>query len=211
LQRNHEDGDDVLSRATATLIRGKEVLGGTVDVESRCPGASRPTLASAREAAATEVAMTGNSGLRLEIRRVLRTPRAVVFHALSDPDELAKYWGPEGFTIPSVESELHAGGHYRIAMQPPEGERFYLEGEFLEVDPPRVLSYTFRWEPPDDDDRETVVRLSLHDLSGASTELLFTQGDFATERRRKVHEDGWTQTLDKLESLVSPQGRRSPN
>jgi hypothetical protein len=33
--------------------------------------------------------------------------------------------------------------------------------------------------------------------------LAFTQGDFATERRRTLHEEGWTQTLDKLEALMS--------
>ena len=147
--------------------------------------------------------MPERSRISLEMRRVLGAPSAVVFRALSDPLELAKYWGPEGFTIPSVDSELRVGGHYRIAMQPPDGELFYLEGEFLEVDPPRALSYTFRWEPPDVDDRETVVSLSLRDLSSASTELRFAQGDFATEQRRMVHEDGWAQTLDKLETLVS--------
>ena len=147
--------------------------------------------------------MTGTSKIRLEMRRVVGAPSAVVFRALSDPLELAKYWGPEGFTIPSVESELRVGGHYRIAMQPPDGELFYLEGEFLEVDPPRALSYTFRWEPPDVDDRETVVSLSLRDLSAGATEVRFAQGDFATEQRRMVHEDGWTETLDKLETLVS--------
>jgi len=144
--------------------------------------------------------MTEGSGLRLEMRRVLR---AAVFRALTDPHDLAEYWGPEGFTIPGVDSDLRVGGHYRIAMQPPEGEPFHLEGEFLEVDPPRALSCTFRWEPPDADDRQTVVSLSLRDLGAASTELLFTQGDFATEQRRQVHEDGWTETLDKLEVLVS--------
>ena len=147
--------------------------------------------------------MTHSSGLRLEMQRVLDAPRAVVFRALSDPQELAKWWGPEGFTIPAVESDLRPGGSYRIAMQPPEGEPFYLAGEFLEVDPPQRLSYTFRWEPADAEDRATVVSLSLRDLAGTKTELAFTQGDFATERRRALHEEGWTQTLDKLEALMS--------
>jgi uncharacterized protein YndB with AHSA1/START domain len=53
--------------------------------------------------------MTGTGSIRLEMRRVLGAPSAVVFRALSDPLELAKYWGPEGFTIPSVESELRVG------------------------------------------------------------------------------------------------------
>jgi uncharacterized protein YndB with AHSA1/START domain len=147
---------------------------------------------------------THSSGLGLHMRRVLRVPRAGVFRALSEAQQLAKWWGPDGFTIPSVESDLRPGGRYRIAMQPPEGDLFYLAGEFLEVDPPERLSYTFRWEDPDPEDRETVVKLSLRDLGGTSTELVFTQGDFATERRRALHDEGWTQALDKLEELLSP-------
>lgn len=148
-------------------------------------------------------AMTHHGGLRLDIRRLLCAPRTVVFRALTEPRELAKWFGPEGFTIPGVESDLQAAGGYRIAMQPPEGAAFYLVGEFLEVDPPRRLSYTFRWEDPDPEDRETVVTLSLRDIDGTSTELAFTQGDFATERRRALHEEGWTQSFDKLDELMS--------
>ncbi len=147
--------------------------------------------------------MAHSGRLRLDMRRVLDAPRAVVFRALSETQELAKWWGPDGFTIPSVESDLRPGGSYRIAMQPPEGDLFYLVGEFLEVDPPQRLSYAFRWEDPDPEDRETLVTLSLRDIDGTSTELAFNQGDFATERRRALHEEGWTQSLNKLEALMS--------
>lgn len=147
--------------------------------------------------------MAHDDGLRLHMRRVLRAPRSAVFRALTEPHELARWWGPTGFTIPGVESDLRPGGRYRIAMQPPEGVLFYLVGEFLEVDPPERLSYTFRWEHPDPEDQETVVTLSLRDIGGTAAELVFTQGDFATERRRVLHEEGWTQSLDKLEKLVS--------
>ena len=69
-----------------------------------------------------------------------------VFSALTEPDELATWWGPNGFTAPSVELDVRVGGGYRIAMQPPEGELFHLAGEFLEVVAPARLRYTFRWE-----------------------------------------------------------------
>jgi uncharacterized protein YndB with AHSA1/START domain len=147
--------------------------------------------------------MTHDGGLRLHMRRVFPAPRSVVFRALTDPQELARWWGPDGFTIPSVESDLRPGGGYRIAMRPPEGEPFSLVGEFLEVDAPERLSYTFRWEDPDPEDRETVVTLSVSGIEGGSAELVLTQGDFATERRRALHEEGWTQGLDKLEALMS--------
>lgn len=147
--------------------------------------------------------MTHDGGLRLRMQRVLRAPRSAVFHALTDPQELAKWFGPDGYTIPRVESDLRPGGGYRIAMQPPEGDLFYLVGEFLEVAPPERLSYTFRWEDPDPEDRETVVTLSLREVDGNSTELGFVQGDFATERRQALHEEGWTQSFGKLEELLS--------
>jgi uncharacterized protein YndB with AHSA1/START domain len=142
------------------------------------------------------------------MRRVLPAPRPLVFKACTEPEELAKWWGPRGFTAPSVELDLRVGGSYRIAMQPPDGDLFYLSGEFVEVDSPAHLAYTFQWEDPDPDDQETVVTLSFGDL-GESTELVFTQRAFATEGRRALHEQGWTDGLDRLEELMSrgPSGQ----
>ena len=134
--------------------------------------------------------------------RTLPARCSSVFSAFTEPRELAKWWGPNGFTAPSVEIDLRVGGAYRTAMQPPEGELFHLVGEFLDVDPPTSLSYTFRWEDPDPEDQETIVTLSLTDL-GDTTELDFSQGVFATERRRALHDEGWTNSLDRLQELLA--------
>jgi uncharacterized protein YndB with AHSA1/START domain len=142
------------------------------------------------------------NGLTLQTKRILRAPRAIVFRALTEPAELAKWWGPTGFTVPSIEFDPRVGESYRIAMQPPEGELFYLTGEFREVDPPALLAYTFRWEDPTPDDRETVVTLSLRELE-QDTALDLAQGTFATEERRALHREGWSNSFDKLEELVS--------
>jgi uncharacterized protein YndB with AHSA1/START domain len=136
------------------------------------------------------------------MKRVLPAPRARVFKACTEPAELAKWWGPRGFTSPSVEIDVRPGGSYRIAMQPPDTQLFHLSGEFLEVDPPAQLAYTFRWEEPDPEDRDTVVTLLFGDL-GESTELVLTQRAFATEARRALHEQGWTDSLDRLQELIS--------
>jgi uncharacterized protein YndB with AHSA1/START domain len=147
--------------------------------------------------------------LRLRMKRVLHAPRSVVFRALTEPELLAKWWGPHGFTSPSVETDLRVGGQYRILMQPPEGDAFYLTGEFRDVDPPARLAYTFRWEDPTPDDRETVVTLSLRDL-GEATELLFTQAGFATERRRALHRAGWTDGFERLRELLASPTAAAP-
>jgi uncharacterized protein YndB with AHSA1/START domain len=140
--------------------------------------------------------------LTLEMERVFPALPSVVFRAFSDANELAKWWGPRGFTTQSLEFDPRVGESYRIEMQPPEGDNFYLTGEFREVEPPARLAYTFVWEDPDPEDVETLVRLSFRDL-GESTEVAYRQGPFKTEARRALHRDGWTDGFDKLERLIS--------
>jgi uncharacterized protein YndB with AHSA1/START domain len=140
--------------------------------------------------------------LYLELNRVVPAPPRVVFELFTDPNELAKWWGPEGFTIPSLEFEARVGERYRIEMQPPEGDAFFLTGEFREVDPPARLAYTFAWEDPDPDDVENLVELSFHDR-GESTEVAHRQGPFKTEARRELHRNGWTDSFNKLERLLA--------
>jgi uncharacterized protein YndB with AHSA1/START domain len=139
--------------------------------------------------------------LVLDLRFVLDAPRERVFETLTEPAELARWWGPHRFTMPEIELNLSVGGSYRFTMQPPEGDPFHLAGEFLQIEPPRRLAYTFRWEEPDPDDRETVVVLSLG-TDGDATEVTLSQGEFATGARLELHRSGWTDSFEKLRDLV---------
>ncbi len=153
----------------------------------------------------SRVMNTRSSGLVLALTRVLRASPERIFTALAEPAELARWWGPHGFTTPEIDLDLRVGGGYRFAMQPPDGDLFHLSGEFLEVDPPRHLAYTFRWEEPDPDDRETVVALSVDDLGGAA-QVSLRQGVFVTEARLQLHRRGWTDSLEKLQELIESDG-----
>ena len=147
--------------------------------------------------------MTSDRGrFVLERTWVLDAPIARVFEMLTTPTELAKWWGPLGFTTPEVHIDLRVGGRYRFTMQPPEGEAFHLSGAFLEIQAPSVLRFTFRWDEPVPDDRETVVELSLKP-EGARTEVRLTQGEFATEERLELHRSGWADSVGKLAAVLS--------
>jgi uncharacterized protein YndB with AHSA1/START domain len=141
-------------------------------------------------------------GLNLHLEKVLRAPRERVFAACVEPEQLAAWWGPAGFTASNVDLDVRTGGRYRITMQPPDGEAFHLRGEYSEVDPPRRLVYTFEWEEPDPDDQETVVTLSFHD-DREGTKLVLDQGPFATDARYALHEAGWTETLERLVQFLA--------
>ena len=147
--------------------------------------------------------MEAQSGeLALEIKRIFAAPRPVVFAAFTNGDLIAQWWGPQGFTIPAIEFPAEPAERYRIEMQPPEGEAFGLRGEFREVVPPSRLAFSFAWEDPDPDDVENLVSLVFRELEG-STEVSLDQRPFATEARRALHRDGWTDSFEKLEAQLS--------
>lgn len=121
--------------------------------------------------------------------------------AFLDPESLAAWWGPNGFTTTCLEFDPRKGGRYRLAMQPPEGEPFHLRGEFLDITPPQRLAFTFAWEEPDPDDRETLVEVAFS-KAAEETRLVLEQGVFATDARHDLHHAGWRETLDRLEAWL---------
>ena len=142
-----------------------------------------------------------NEGTWLRMGRRLPARRDEVWSALTDSAKLVRWWGPKGFTVPSVDWEARTGNTYRIAMQPPDGEMFHIVGEFKEVDPPAQLAFTFVYDQPAPDDRETLATLSLEGR-GDHTTVELSLGEFATEERRALHEGGWSDSFERLEELL---------
>jgi uncharacterized protein YndB with AHSA1/START domain len=142
-----------------------------------------------------------DGGFVLQQTRVFEAPAEQVFALLTEPTWLAKWWGPHGFSTPEIRIDLRVGGSLRLLMQPPDGDPFHLSGEFLQVEPPSRLRFTFRWDEPVPDDRETVVDLSLDSLGGR-TAVTLTQGAFSTEERLELHRRGWAASFEKFDALV---------
>src|SRR5438552_3058519 len=140
-------------------------------------------------------------GWALHLEKRLEASPEDVFAACVHPEKLAEWWGPAGFSSQVIDLEAGEGGRYRIRMQPPEGEAFHLSGEFLEVEPPTRIVYTFDWEEPDPDDQETVVTLTF-ERSGEDTRVVLDQSTFRTEARYELHRDGWTEAFERLERAL---------
>jgi uncharacterized protein YndB with AHSA1/START domain len=141
-------------------------------------------------------------GIELHLERSLPAPPERVFAAFVEPEQLRQWWGPIGFTIPSVQFDAVPGKEYRIAMQPPDADTFHLRGVVHVVEVPNRFAFTFIWEPADPDDQETLVSLTF-ERSDAGTRLALDQGPFKTTARYELHRDGWTQTLDRLEGYLA--------
>jgi uncharacterized protein YndB with AHSA1/START domain len=145
-------------------------------------------------------------GLRLSLSCVIDAPRERIFGMLTEPAEVAKWWGPRGFTMPRTDLDLRVGGRYRFWMQPPDGDVFHVSGEFLEIVRPSRLVYTFRWDEPTPDDRETVVKLLLEVPASGGTEVSLSQEPFTTEERLDLHRGGWTDSFARLREVIESDG-----
>mgnify|MGYP001614693913 CR=1 FL=1 len=74
---------------------------------------------------------------KIVIERVFDAPVEKVWQAWTDPKMVAKWWGPEGFTAPSIKIDLRVGGKYTYAMQGPKGSQWdkvmYSSGVFKKI------------------------------------------------------------------------------
>ena len=133
----------------------------------------------------------------LHLTRTFPAPREKVFRAWTDPEELKKWWGPEGYETPTAEVDLRVGGAYRFGMQKsPDGDIFYLRGTYREVRPPERLVYTWRWEA-EPELGETLVTVEFL-ARGGSTEVVLTHELFPSKEARDGHSRGWNSSLDRL-------------
>src|SRR5262245_29523091 len=65
--------------------------------------------------------------------RVFDAPRGRVWEAFRDPERLATWWGPNGFTNTIQEFDLRPGGMWRLVMHGPNGADYHNVSRFVEV------------------------------------------------------------------------------
>ena len=73
--------------------------------------------------------------------RLIDAPCERVFRAFSDPNHLARWWGPNGFTSTFHQFELRPGGTWRFVMQGPDGVNHANESVFVEVVAPHRVVF----------------------------------------------------------------------
>jgi uncharacterized protein YndB with AHSA1/START domain len=94
----------------------------------------------------------------IHIRRFFNAPPELVYRALTEPEYIRRWFGPQRLEVTLCEADLRVGGTWRVIQCAPDGTEFAFHGEFLELDPPRKRVGTFVWEgAPDHVATETFV------------------------------------------------------
>jgi uncharacterized protein YndB with AHSA1/START domain len=129
---------------------------------------------------------------------VIKASAERIFEALTNPAQRTKWWGAEGrFQTTHMESELRQGGKWMMRGNGLGGRPFTIRGEYRQIEPPRLLIFT--WLPDWQEDAfETLVRLDLIENNGI-TAVRLTHSGLATESSRLSHK-GWPQILTWLQA-----------
>jgi uncharacterized protein YndB with AHSA1/START domain len=135
----------------------------------------------------------------LVVRRRMALPRQRVFEAWLDSESLAQWMRPMDCTHATVTLDPRVGGGFRIVMEGPSHGAVEHRGEYLAIEPPSLLSFT--WISPHTDQRPTVVTVELYERAG-ETELVLTHRGLPV-KEVEGHRQGWTDVVRLLaEALV---------
>jgi uncharacterized protein YndB with AHSA1/START domain len=164
----------------------------------------------------SEATTTTEEGL-LIVERVFDAPRELVWKALTEPEMIMRWWGPNAFTAPAVEVDFRVGGKWLFAMQSAdfnEGRPIWSTGVYKEIVPFERIVYTDCFADENGNvvsgshygmsefPLETLVIFQLEDLGGRTKLTLRHEGMPGGEMGEGAGE-GWNESLDKLaESLA---------
>jgi uncharacterized protein YndB with AHSA1/START domain len=144
----------------------------------------------------------------------IAAPPARVFEAITDPNQMPRWWGASNlYRIQEAKADVRVGGKWSSDGVGADGSTFRVSGEYLEVDPPRLLVHTWlcSWATA----IKTIVRWELepqtvHGLhpkgperAGTGTLLRIRQEGFAGDLAAAAeHSEGWTRVMEWLVAYV---------
>lgn len=140
---------------------------------------------------------TETSDREITATRVFAAPRELVFRMWTEPEHVAKWWGPRGFTSTIHKMEVRPGGAWEFILYGPDGTDFPNRVVYREVVPPERLVYSHVSGPPFE------MTAVFEDLGEAGTRVAVRMLFESAELRDKVIQqfgavEGLHQTLDRL-------------
>lgn len=143
------------------------------------------------------------SDREIVITRVINAPRERVWEAWSDPEQLAQWWGPDGFTLTTESFDMRIGGEWRFVMHGPDGTDYPNFIRYAEIRKPEFMKHIHGGG--DDPDFEAMI--TFEDQREQTLITMRTVFALPEVRDHVVKEynaiEGGTQTLNRLHDFLT--------
>jgi uncharacterized protein YndB with AHSA1/START domain len=140
---------------------------------------------------------------RLTVERDIPGPIDAVFDAWLDAAMLARWMTPATDISVEATSDPVVGGRFRVVMKG-RGQEIVHMGEYLVIERPTRLVFTWRSEPAGD----TLVSVEFTRVTDQRTLVRLTHERFATGEQRDLHRGGWTALLETLVRVITEMEAR---
>ena len=138
-------------------------------------------------------------GLKLEVKRTISAPADLVFAAWTTAESLKQFITPGNPGHAYVECDVRVGGKFRIDMHGQDGKVWRHDGEYLEVDRPRRLKFT--WISVSTNNRLTVVTIDFK-AQGDQTEVTLVHEGLDSVQNVNGATIGWNAIFDQQGILI---------
>jgi uncharacterized protein YndB with AHSA1/START domain len=150
-----------------------------------------------------KMAATKNKSNDIKLARVYDAPVKMVWDAWTEPDQVAQWWGPRGFTITSHSKDIRTGGHWHYTMHSPEGVDYANKTQYLEVEKYSRMVY----DHGGNDEQKPLFRVTvLFKEIGGKTHMDMTMAlpspEAADQTRQFFKKAGGDSTWDRLAELL---------
>ncbi len=148
--------------------------------------------------------MTQAGSTEIVIEHVFDAPRELVWKAWTDPEHVAKWWGPHGMTTRVEELDLRPGGTWRYVMLAPDGSEYPQKGVFSEIVPPEIIVTSAEFEVGEDAPHKVVLTYRFDDL-GDKTKLTMRSGMYLPMSKQEQTGviEGWNSNFDCLDDYLA--------
>lgn len=144
----------------------------------------------------------------LTIERVFPADAATVFAFVTKSENLVKWWGPEGMSLPDCNLDLsQPGAAWHSVMMNSDGARFKVSGEVVSVNPPHSVEFTWGWHDENDQrGHSSRVRFDVAPTaSGEGALFRLTHSELPDDESAANHSAGWTSSFRKLSAGLDEQ------
>ncbi len=155
---------------------------------------------------ANSTAISSTADREIVATRILNAPRDLVFQMWTDPQHIAKWWGPTGFSTTIHEMDVRPGGVFSLTMHGPDGTDYPNRIVYVEIKKPERLVY--KHEPGKGDEPVSMEVTVSFAAQGDKTRLDFRMVFPSAKAREHVVTkygavEGLTQTLGRLEAELA--------
>ena len=157
----------------------------------------------------TETTTIYSDGGDLTFERTFDAPRDQVWKAMTDPTLIPRWWGKHGTTTIVEEMDVRVGGKWRYVNRAGDRDDVTFYGEFLEVDPPERIKWTFMFDVEGVGRQGGPETLTLEDLGDGRT-LMRSVGHIGSEEAIEAAlatgmTEGAIETWDRLDALLTQE------